>query len=394
MMERVEVDRTPALSDARFDAIVAGLYRAATGEGAWSDALEGVRAAFQARVAILQTVDISNGRMLAIDHAGEDLGDAMLSYVREYHALDPRRGHALSLGLSAVGQWRHCHETFDERFVAQDPFYQHYLAAYATRYNANVMFATGDTVVHGFAIELPGCRGFLNAEERAYAGRLGIHVNEALRAHEQVRRLTSQAMSAHVLLRSFAYPMWLLDEDRRIHYANPAAESAMASESSFARSGPHLAVRHHAVDRRLADQLRSLSRSVHGSTAVLKLGSSITGAPSWVHLCTVRPEAVMGCFGQRAHVLATCFDPGIIGSLDPHAIAAMLGLTPAQARVAAHLAGGLTPEQISRTQGCAISTVRTHVRAVLERLGATRVTQVVNLLRQAEPLWSTLPVER
>lgn len=49
-----------------------------------------------------------------------------------------------------------------------------------------------------------------------------------------------------------------------------------------------------------------------------------------------------------------CFDPGIIGSLDPHAIAAMLGLPPAQ----------------------------------------TRVTQVVNLLRQAEPLWSTLPVER
>lgn len=381
------------LGEQRFDAIVSGLYGAATGESSWNDALLGVLQAFQARVAVLQTVDMASGRMLAIHYAGDEIEDAMLTYVREYQTLDPRRQYALSLGLEAVGQWRHCHETFDERFVARDPFYQHYLAAYGTRFNSNVMFTTGETVAHGFALELPASRGVLNPDEREFARRLGLHVNEALRAHDQVRRLTAQALAGHALLRAFPYPMWLLDEDRRIHFANPPAETAMTAESTFASAGAYLMVRRPFLDSRLTEQLRKLASCAHGTTAVLSLGNRTGGPPTWLHLSTVIPEAVMGCFGQRTLVLATCFDPGSVRSLDPRAIAAMLGLTPAQARVAVHLADGHTAEQISIAQGCATATVRTHIRGVLERLGTNRITHVVKLLRQAEPLWATMPTE-
>ena len=67
----------------------------------------------------------------------------------------------------------------------------------------------------------------------------------------------------------------------------------------------------------------------------------------------------------------------------------MLRLTPAQARVAARLAEGMTPEQIAAAQGTSLATVRTHIREVLARLGARRVADVVRMLRQGESLWAT-----
>jgi len=55
-------------------------------------------------------------------------------------------------------------------------------------------------------------------------------------------------------------------------------------------------------------------------------------------------------------------------------------LTPVQARVARSLASGKTVEDIACDGGVSPSTVRTHVRGVLEKTGCNRQVEVVALL--------------
>ena len=99
----------------------------------------------------------------------------------------------------------------------------------------------------------------------------------------------------------------------------------------------------------------------------------------------------MRVFGERPLLLATLFSPEQMRGLDAFALADFFRLTPTQARVAVLLADGMTAAEIGEKLGIALSTVRTHLRQVLSRLGATRLADAVRLLRQGEALWAAAP---
>ena len=63
-------------------------------------------------------------------------------------------------------------------------------------------------------------------------------------------------------------------------------------------------------------------------------------------------------------------------------IAACLGLTPAEARLASHLAGGTSLEEASESLGVSIHTARTQLKAVFAKTGTRRQGELVALLMQ------------
>lgn len=386
--------RGVGMQDSTFDAIVADFYKAATGALSWDRALDGVQQAFTARAALLHTLDLGSGQLISLHHGGLDLSDAILSYVREYHAIDPRRNHALQLGPACLDQWVHDHEVFDSSYVANDRFFQHYLPAYGTRYNSNVVLGVGGAVATAFVLELPANRGFLNAEERDVARRLGVHLRDALHAYERVRHMAAQALAGHGLLGTFPYPMWLIDEERFIAFENDAATAELQSEACAGRRGVRLVLTRGRTDQRLTEQLHALYRGVHGASKVVDLRGTTADPPTWLHLSLLVPGAVLGAFGQRPLVLATLFDPAHVNPLDTFALANIFGLTPTEAKVAARMADGQTAAQIGQAHGTTINTVRSQVRQVITKLGASRATDVVRLLRQGEALWSTAGAAR
>lgn len=376
------------MESSQFDALVAGFYRAATCETSWEQALGDVQEVLGARACVLQTVDMASGRMLGIHNGGPDVHEATLSYVRQYHAMDPRRRHALSQGVEGLNRWNHCHEVFDDAFVAGDPFYRHYLPAYGIRYNSSVAYGLDDGLVTGFILELPASRGVLTPDERQTVQRLGSHMHDALRAHQKVRKMAAQALAGHALLSSFPMAMWLIDWDRYIHFRNAPAEAETAEETRMAQRGAHLVLKRNSQDRALAEQLERLRQSTHGTTALVDLRSSRSAPPTWLYLSSMKPEAVLGAFGDRPLVLAILFDPAQIRALDPFALSHLLKLSPAEGQVAARLGDGATPQQIADEGGTSITTVRTHIRSVLMHFGLSKVTQLVSVLRQGEALWA------
>jgi len=384
-------DPTPRTGTARFDDLVTQVYRAATGGASWEDALREVAHFFDAGAAVLHTYDLQHGRLLHLNAGGtrhEILGDALYDYTTTYGRLDPRKGRALAAGAEGLGRWFHCHEAFDPGYVARDRSYQHYILPYGVRYNANVTLPITPTIGTAFVLELNAGRGPLDPDERELARRLGQQLQEALHAHERMRHLLAQALAGHGLLEAFAHPMWLLDGERFILHANRAARAAAATDHAAVERDGRLQLRRDGPDRDLALRLAQLVRGPHGERAVVDARLRPGDPPTWLHLLALEPQAVLGAFGTRPLVVATLFDPSRSTTLDPRALADLFGLTPAEARVATLIAEGVTADVMAARLGCAESTVRTHIRNVLGKLGARRVVDAVRLLRQGEALWA------
>lgn len=86
------------ISDATFDGLVAGFYRAACDEIAWGEALGGVRRAFSSFDVDMHAIDVSRGELVFSFADTVAPPECLLDYVRTYHRIDPRAGHALAGG--------------------------------------------------------------------------------------------------------------------------------------------------------------------------------------------------------------------------------------------------------------------------------------------------------
>lgn len=182
--------------------------------------------------------------------------------------------------------------------------------------------------------------------------------------------------------------MWLIDADRFVMYANAGATEAVEQEGRVARHDNRLKLRNPRNDRRLTECLSTMASAPNGWRQLVDARHHPSEPPTWLHLVSVRPKEVMGVFGDRPYVLVTPLSPDQIPPLDHHALGVIFGFTPTQARVAVALADGQTAREIAERVGCAESTVRTHLRVVMEKLGARRLADAVRLLRQGEALWA------
>lgn len=182
--------------------------------------------------------------------------------------------------------------------------------------------------------------------------------------------------------------MWLHGEDRYIGLENPAAAQHVEQETRVVRLGLHLALTQGRADGELTERLHALVRAGHGAAALIDLRANAAEPPIWLHLSLLVPSSVLGTFGERPQVLATLFDPQQVSALDPFALANMFGLTPTEAKVAIRMAERMSAVKIGAALGTAETTVRSQVRQIIHKFGATRSVDVVRILRQGEALWA------
>jgi len=378
------------IAENEFDRIITGFYAAATGAIPWDDALLPIHVLFRARAAIIQSVDISTGHIVQLSHGGDAMPEAFLDYIRKWHELDPRRAHILAHASDLVGRWWHCQEHFDDAFVSRNSFYREFLPAQQTRYLATSLHQPSSDTLTAFALELPAERGPLDIDEQHLIERLGRYFGDAMCAYERVRRMASQALAGHVLLDVFTYPMWLLDVDRVVLHSNPAAQALEMEGQRLDLQGRRLFWRGAFAERRLKEILLALGSHIqHGHREVVDARCHQGDVLSWLHMHVLDPTRVFGyAFGNRPMLLLTLFDPQQMRELDAFALSEIFGMTPAEGRVAALLSEGLSAKAIGQKLGCRETTVRSHLRNVLHKLGASRLSDAVRLLRQGEALWS------
>jgi DNA-binding CsgD family transcriptional regulator len=286
----------------------------------------------------------------------------------------------------APGQWMHCHEHFDEAFVARDSFYQDFLIPYGGRFltsgklieDANVVFMLG--VMRGFG-NLP-----IGPAEMPFLQSLEHHAREALGIHLGLRKAYAELEMANALLSQFDFPMFLVDESRGIWHRNQSAIDLLARGDCVLEQDGVLVCRAAADNNHLTGAIRSLQlpcpsdarARLRRSVVTLKHG---TRHPVRLFISAIRPHESMQAFGPSPKALVIVHEAGNARAcVDPWLLAECFSLTPAEAKVAAKLATGATVKEISRQHDTAVSTVRSQVQQLLAKAGVERQSDLVGLI--------------
>jgi len=374
------------MSAAAYDAIVQSIYRASAGLAPWLAALEGAAHAFDAWAVQLLGVDKRSGTVTFSYEAGRAPPESGLDYMRTYHRIDPRV--ALQRPWP-VKKWLACQEHFDDAYVATSPFYQDFLIPYGGRYLFGAKLIEDDACIVLLGHLSRFGKPPLDGDQRAAFERIGEHIAQAFDIQRHLSRVAERDALGFALLDRLRQPVVLLDPNRRITFSSEAAKAILRRGDVIYDHEGTLACRSTESDLDLTLAMRELALAPINSNDARKapldrrpirlrrgMGPQILAGT----LLALRPKDVMGAFGRSPQALLTIYEPGVASEVDPFLLATTFDLTPAEGRVAARLASGLTLEAIAREFNISIWTVRSQLKSVFEKTGTNRQADLVRLL--------------
>lgn len=238
---------------------------------------------------------------------------------------------------------------------------------------------------------------------RTWLDRLAPHLNDALRADARLRQLPARAQLGQLLLDTLPHPAWLLRGDGCIAGANAAARQPRVPPRWLQSAGPALLLptpaEQQAVDAARLQALASDARRPVMATLAGVDASSGAGAQAARARWLIRR---LDATADDPVLLAILFDPDAgsasksgagTTTLSAPALAGTFGFTPAESRVAVWLAQGCTVREIAILLDVAPSTVRSHLDAVMAKLGVDRKLDAVRLLVQGGWMWRDMQAE-
>ncbi|MCQ9376083.1 hypothetical protein NMQ14_17685 [Methyloversatilis sp. XJ19-13] len=353
----------------------------------WAQALAGVQCLLKAHAVVLLAMDVSRRAMLFHAEASDAPPEALLDYTRSYHLIDPRLARLLPM---AAGRWAHCHEVFDDAFVAADPFYQEFLLPYGGRWSSGIKLMQDGDVAVIFAVTRRLDQGPLVGDAFVLCERLAWHVTKAYRLNQQRVPPDDGPGVVSAALHQLSVPVFLLDGGCQIRFSNRSAGSLLSCGGALYALDGRLALRHADNDR----ALRAVAKSLYGkagddrfpASAYLPLavsGHEGVAQPErsrvlGMMLSSLLPERTIGAFGFKPSLLAVAHVLQGASTPDPAVVASAFGLTRAEARIAIAITLGLSVEQIAEQRCKAVSTVRSQVKSMLAKMGCTRQSEVVS----------------
>ena len=173
-----------------------------------------------------------------------------------------------------------------------------------------------------------------------------------------------------------------LDRRGRIVAANDPARDLLRRGDGLSDQGGSLHARAPAEDAALQVLLaRALPRcSGQGAGGSMLVRRGLGPPPLVLHVSPVGEGDAETDTGPVA-VLVLVVDPASRARIDPALVAATLGLTPMESRVAVWLAEGKTVRDIARASGRTENTIRWHMKNIFAKQGIGRQFELVQLVR-------------
>ena len=389
------------MSQGRLLALTEEIYDAAAGSTPWAAVGGGLKALVGARSASLMAGDFLAGRAEILCHA-DIPEEAAIAYRRHYRHVDlwtNRAAQVLARGagagpprVSASGELL----VPDAEFLRSE-FYCDFGRHYGLRYVVGTVVQLGEAGAMPIGLHRPeGMARFGTAEKRLLEAVLP-HLRRALQLrHRLDGAAASVAPPGTAALDALSMGVLVVDAELRVLVVNAAAEAMTAGAGAALRLRRAVGMEHgaaaattaeagHRGDRAaLAELVRATALGGRSGGAVrLRDATSIPALAALVMPLPRRlsdaPGAGMGRTADRALVLLR--ELAAAPSAPPvDLLRVLFGLTRAEAEVARALAGGATKRAVADARGLREATVRTQVRAVLDKTGAANLRDLERLL--------------
>jgi DNA-binding CsgD family transcriptional regulator len=195
------------------------------------------------------------------------------------------------------------------------------------------------------------------------------------------RRLTVQEREAVSalnawLLGSAQFATLVVDTHGYILYSNERADVILEQRDGLLREDGALRLTRETNQAQWRQALRR-SNHAHAGTnpVVVRVDRAAGGRP--LALLVITPNSARLVADLRIVLIN---DTSKRMSVRPEWVAALLGITPAEARVVALVAQGLSVEEISTALNVAAGTVRVHLRNVFRKLNVNRQSDLVAMV--------------
>ena len=233
-----------------------------------------------------------------------------------------------------------------------------------------------------------------NSEQLAMIENLLPHIRQFVRIRHALIGADGIGSSLAGLLDNMMIGTVCLDWSGIIIRSNACADALLASGDALLERHGVLRARQSSDDHRLRDLLaNAVPRSGRpGVAGTMTVGRASRQTRLALHVAPVEVRTAGFSIGQAASLVLIA-DPEEKAILDPDHVAAALGLTPAESRIAVDLADGLTTKEIAVTTNRKESTVRELKKRIHSKLGISRRAHLVRMILSLSRL-QTSPASR
>lgn len=368
------------LSD-RIEGAIGDIYAAATDPSRLPAVLDGVADLLGGKGMMIGPVVRSNlPDPLLFAYASEAFHEAIPDYLNYYVAHNPRKNW-LAHNKSAEVIFSD-HDVISKSAMNRNEFYNDFLLKNDNLYSLDRVTSKINPCERlWFSVQYSRRAAAPDAQQRRVFETLSTHLIQALGIY---RRMHAVRPHEADLLDRFECGAVLLNRSGAILRLNAAAERMQGRGLNFSQrrlggAGPR--------DTALLDG--AVERAVHGvvtTEAVEMIALTRPGEtlPLLVQVLPLRAEVGRLPLSSllddvpRVLVLATV-EPGAVERDDTRGLM-LLGLTPAEARVALAVGQGSTPEEAAERLGVALSTARHHIKRCYEKLGIRRQADLVRIV--------------
>jgi len=373
MRDRVLANIDLDLAD--YDRIVSALYDASLESRGWPNALEMLRALFQANYVtlILRSPDEGNlGLMIAVGVEGGD----RVTYLPYGHDSTPFVNQPVDKvftvdDLMTQAEWRRM------------PYFQHWCAPKDVFHVMGADISTPDGGKLRFRITRGEAAQNFDAVDRARCEALLPHLRRALHVHNLLDRSESMGALYSDAIGRLSVGTIVLDESGKVLEQNLIARELVAANDGLKLVGGRLEASYPSDNRELQQLIRNAFFRHAGSPPTLAQAMSVSRPSGQVSLgIVVEPVPSQEWAEGKGHPAAMVYIRDAAGkSLASTAAAKQLfNLTPAETALAMELANGLSLEEAAEALNIRRNTARAHLRSIFSKTGVRRQTELVRIM--------------
>lgn len=282
------------------------------------------------------------------------------------------------------------HQHLSARDISRSPIYVDWLAPLGYRHTLGMVLHEDERVMEMLALIRPVDHSSFEGEAESSVRQLMPALLRASRLRASVNDLAAQASFGIAALDTVPQGVALVDISGRLYYANNSAQRTLAGNEAWRLRGGLICAIDPSLHEQLFDSLKlacsrkgasgSARKSAAPAASVLHAPPGPGRTATTLRVLPLHPEHSLA-HAHRGRPYALLIWAFQYGLQHLQALAATLGLTLTEARLALALAQGQSVKDFAHAQDCSWHTARTHMRNLLQKTGTHRQQDVATMVR-------------
>lgn len=360
-----------------FDDLIVGIYDSAADPARYPDVAKEISQFIGADGAalVLHTTDtqqVLKAEMVNYDHLTVD--EIFMQYGRDWHGQNPQVLFERAHPKSSI-YFEGCDATFNSAIYSE--FSNWNRSATGIRSQLTGYCRPSDRLTYAFAFSLHDDDRPKSNKQLELLAELMRHLRQSVALAYRIGTLEQRCEALLDHLQALRGAVIILDSDGSANFVNEAMAALLRNTGSLALRNRRLTAASPRANKKLQE---ILGRAIGppGAAGAMMIGHAGGGRPLLVQAAPLTGS--FHAFGlERGAAIVT-----ILGSERHRASAALFraafGLTPTEAEVATYLMKGSPDEEIATAFGVSVNTIRSHVRAILDKTHLRSKAELAHVL--------------